>query len=48
MKYQDQMGHVYDVPPEQVEEFERHRTILLSIKIFIQILVIGALIYWNF
>ena len=46
MKYRDGLGHVYDVPKEQVPEFERRRTNLLIGKIVIQLIVLGLLIYW--
>ena len=46
MKYKDGLGHVYDVPEECVPEFERRRTNLLIVKIVIQVIVLGLLIYW--
>ncbi len=45
MQYRDGMGHVYDVPPERVAEFERRRTRLLVLAIIGKLIVIGLLIF---
>lgn len=43
--YRDGLGHEYNVPDENVEEFERRRTILLCIKIALQLLVLAGLLW---
>ncbi len=48
MKYMDGMGHVYNVPKEQLAEFERRRGVLLRISIVVQIMIILAIIIIGF
>ena len=43
-QYKDGLGHVYNVPDDKVEEFERRRGVLLRIKIAIQLILLGGLI----
>ena len=44
MKYRDGLGHVYDIPPEHVEAFERRRRPLLIASIVIKLIVLAGLL----
>jgi hypothetical protein len=44
MRYRDGLGHVYDIPPEHVEEFERRRRPLLIAAILIKCLILAGIL----
>ena len=45
MKYKDGLGYVYDVPDEDVEEFEMRRRPLLIASIVIKLIVFASLVW---
>jgi len=44
MRYKDGLGYVYDVPNDQVAAFEKKRTVLLSLAIFIKLAIIAGMV----
>lgn len=45
MRYRDGMGHVFIVPDEQVDVFERRRRVALIIAIVGKLAIIVALVW---
>lgn len=45
-RYQDGMGHVYSVTPDQIEAFEARRGVLLRLAILIKLLILAILLYY--
>ena len=46
MQYLDGLGHIYDVPVECVDEFERRRGMCLKLAVVIKLLILTAIIYF--
>jgi hypothetical protein len=44
--YKDALGHVYDVPEDRIEEFERRRDILLRIGIAGKLIVLACVLWF--
>jgi hypothetical protein len=46
-QYKDSLGHIYNVPDDKVEEFERRREVCLKIAVAGQLLILAGLIALN-